>query len=151
MAKPKVTVIIPVYNAEEYLEETLISVFNQSLKGLQIICVNDGSTDNSFEILKKYKSKLTILQTGNKGASVARNKALEVTKGTYVSFIDADDTIPENYLELLYKNIKESKADMVVTGFNFIQGGNTIKFMNPLQLGIYTTFTDKIKSLYILI
>ena len=148
MAKPKVTVIIPVYNAGQYLEETLASVFDQSLKGLQIICVDDGSTDNSFNILKKYEDKLVILQTENRGASAARNKALEVANGTYISFIDADDTIPYNYIELLYKNIKDSKADIVITGFNFMQGSNKVKFSNPLKEGIYNSFEDKIKSLY---
>lgn len=148
MTKPKITVIIPVYNAGKYLNKMLTSVFKQSLKELQIICVDDGSTDNSSKILKKYEDKLIILQTNNEGASVARNRALEVATGTYISFIDADDTIPKNYLELLYKNIKSSRADVVVTGFNFIQDSNTLRFTNPLASGVYTTFADKIKSLY---
>ena len=148
MAKPKITVVVPVYNAGKFLDECLTSILNQTLNGSQIICVNDGSTDNSDEILKKYESKITILQTDNKGASVARNKALELVEGTYTIFLDADDTIPENYLEFLYKEAKESKVEVVVTGFNYIHGSSSIKFKNPLPVGIYKDFSDKLKSLY---
>lgn len=148
MAKPKVTVVVPVYNAEIYLEECLASIFDQTLKDIQIICVDDGSTDNSFKILWKYNDKITVLSTHNKGASHARNIAFELVKGTYTAFLDADDTIPKNYLEVLYKEAKVSKADVVVTGFNFIRGNFFMKFKNSLAVGTYTTFSDKLRSLY---
>ena len=148
MAKPKVTVIVPVYNAGKFLNKCLDSILGQTLKNFQVICVNDGSTDNSCEILKEYENKITLLQTNNEGASIARNKALALAEGTYTIFLDADDTIPEDYIESLYQEAKNSKADIVITGFNYIHGSSSIKFKNPLPVGIYKDFSDKLKSLY---
>lgn len=148
MAKPKVTVIIPVHNTEKYLEECLNSIFSQTLKDVQIICVDDGSSDNSFGILYDNKDKITLIQTDNKGASVARNEAFKLAKGSYTAFLDADDTIPEDYLEGLYKEAKRSKADIVITGFNFNRGTSVIKFRNPLPVGLYSDFSDKLRALY---
>ena len=96
----------------------------------------------------KYKKKMTVLSTYHKGASHARNLAFELAEGTYTSFLDADDTIPEDYLELLYKEAEISKADVVVTGFNFIRGNSKIRYTNPLAVGTYMNFSDKLKSLY---
>lgn len=149
MAKPKVTVIIPVYNAGEHLEECLTSVFKQTFdKGVQLICVDDGSIDRSFEILKKYEDKMTLLQMNNGGASSARNKGFELAEGTFTIFLDADDSIPEDYLEILYKEAKENKADIVVTGFNYRRGQACVPFKSPLPIGNYTKFSDKLGSLY---
>lgn len=148
MAKPKISVIIPVHDAGNYLEACLKSVLKQTLKGIQVICVDDGSTDNSFEILNNYKDDIIILQTDNKGASSARNKAFEIADGVYTAFLDADDSIPKDYLELLYREAKDKKADIVITGFNYIRGEASVKFNNPLLVGTYTEFSDKLKSLY---
>lgn len=148
MAKPKVTVIIPVHNTEKYLEECLNSIFNQTLKDIQIICVDDGSSDNSYGILYDNQDRITLLQTDNKGASCARNEAFKLAKGSYTAFLDSDDTIPENYLESLYTEAKRSKADVVITGFNFNRGTSVTKFKNPLPVGIYSDFSDKLKALY---
>lgn len=90
----KISVIIPVYNAKLYIAECLNSVINQSLKELEIICVDDGSTDNSLEILKEFASKdsrISVLKQKNSGAAVARNKGLEIAKGDFVAFLDSDD------------------------------------------------------------
>ena len=76
MAKPKVTIIVPVHNAGKFLNKCLDSILNQTLKSFQVICVNDGSVDNSYEILKEYENKITVLQTNDEGASIARNRAL---------------------------------------------------------------------------
>ena len=91
---PKVSVIIPVYNVEKYLKQCLDSVVNQTLKDIEIICVNDGSTDNSLEILEEYAQKdnrIIIISQENQGQSVARNIALEKATGEYVGFVDSDD------------------------------------------------------------
>ena len=89
----KVSVIIPVYNAEEFLEKSLNSVLNQSLKDIEIICINDGSTDNSLNILEEYSKKynLIIMNQKNSGSGIARNEGIKVSKGKYVSFLDSDD------------------------------------------------------------
>lgn len=91
---PKISIIIPVYNAEKYLYDCLDSLINQTLKNTEIICIDDGSTDNSYEILCEYAAKdnrFIILQQENKGAGAARNKGMEIAKGEFLAFLDADD------------------------------------------------------------
>ena len=103
---PKVSVIIPVYNVEKYLRECIDSVVNQTLKDIEIICIDDGSTDNSVNILKEYASKddrFIILEQANQGAGAARNKGLDIAQGEFVAFMDGDDLYPNNnVLEKLY-------------------------------------------------
>ena len=93
---PKISVIIPVYNVEKYLAECLTSVVNQTFKDIEIICVNDGSTDNSPKILEEFAqkdSRIKIINQENQGLSAARNTGLDVATGEYVSFIDSDDFV----------------------------------------------------------
>lgn len=114
----KISVIIPVYNTSQYLEKCLNSVINQSLKEIEIICVNDGSTDNSLEILKKYEEKdnrIKIINKKNGGLTSARNKAINITSGEYCLNVDSDDWIKENYLEKIYLKAKEQNLDMLIT------------------------------------
>lgn len=117
---PTISVIIPVYNTEKYLENCLKSVVNQSYKNLEIIIVNDGSTDNSLKICKEFaaiNSRIQIISKGNGGISSARNLGLEKCSGDYVSFIDSDDWIhPETYQKLIPFLI--NPVDLVV--FNFL-------------------------------
>jgi len=114
---PEVSVIIPVYNAENYLEDCLDSVVNQTLKDIEIICVNDGSTDNSLNILKEYQRKddrIKIINQENHGAGVARNQGLKVAKGKYLSILDADDFFELNMLELMHKKALKTGADITI-------------------------------------
>ena len=116
--QPKVSVIIPVYNVEKYLRECLDSVVNQTLKDIEIICVDDGSTDNSLNILKEYAQKddrINILTQKNQGSASARNTALSLAKGKYIGFIDSDDYISKNYFESLYNSAKKHNADICAT------------------------------------
>ena len=111
-----VSVIVPVYNGEKYLNQCLDSISNQTLKDIEIICINDGSTDNTSSILKKYSSKdnrFKIITTENRGQGCARNSALNEAIGEYISFVDADDWIESDSLELLYKKAKSDDLDMV--------------------------------------
>lgn len=114
---PKVSVIIPVYNVAPYLKRCLDSVVNQTLKDIEIICVNDGSTDGSIEILKEYAlndDRIKIIDLPqNEGVSIARNKGLEKACGEFIGFIDSDDYIDLNYYEELYKKAKETNVDIV--------------------------------------
>ena len=118
--KVKISVIIPVYNAEKYLEECLESVIKQTIKDIEIICVDDGSTDQSRTILMNYAkqdSRIVVLQQENKGAGIARNRALDKATGQYVAFMDSDDSYPENIiLEHLYNAAQEHDA-MIVGGY----------------------------------
>ena len=94
MNQIKVSVIVPVYNAQQYLKDTLDTILGQSLKSIEIICVDDGSSDESLSILKDYQNKdsrLTVLTQQNQYAGVARNNGLNIARGKYVVFWDADD------------------------------------------------------------
>lgn len=113
---PKVSVIIPVYNVEEYLRECLDSVVNQTLKEIEIICVDDGSTDSSLEILKEYAKKdnrITVITQQNLHAGVARNAGLAVAKGEYVHFLDSDDWIEKETYSKLYVLVSEKKCNII--------------------------------------
>ena len=124
--QPKVSVIIPVYNVEKYLRECLDSVVNQTLKDIEIICVNDGSTDNSLEILKEYEkqdSRIKIIDKKNEGVAAARNDGIRIANGEFVCFIDPDDYYPlVDILEDLYTNAKQNNV--------YICGGEFSCFTN---------------------
>lgn len=113
--KPLISVIIPVYNVQDYLERCLNSVINQTYKNIEIILVNDGSKDNSQSIcenyLKKYKN-IRIINQENKGLSAARNIGVECSMGEYIVFIDSDDYVDTNYVEYLYKLLVDNEADI---------------------------------------
>ena len=114
---PLVSVIIPVYNVEHYLRQCLDSVGAQTLSDIEIICVNDSSTDGSLDILEDYAkkdSRIQVVTQPNGGAGAARNKGLSMAKGKYLSFLDSDDFFEPDMLELAYKKAEEDKADFVV-------------------------------------
>lgn len=123
MAQPLVSVLIPVYNVEEYLERCLDSVLNQSLTRIEVICVNDGSTDKSLEILKKYQendSRVIIVSKENGGLPSARNAGIERARGEYIGFVDSDDYVQPDMFEKLYNTAKREKSDVVVCGANIL-------------------------------
>jgi glycosyltransferase involved in cell wall biosynthesis len=110
MNQPLVSVIIPLYNSERHIAETLDCIYNQTYSNIEVIVIDDGSEDNSYEIANSLKNKNTIvLRQSNKGASAARNRGLNVAKGKYIQYLDADDLISSNKIEnqvnLLEKNI----------------------------------------------
>lgn len=116
--KPLVSIIVPVYNTEEYLDECLDSLVNQTLRSIEIICIDDDSTDNSLNILKKYSKNddriVLIKNKSNKGQSISRNIGLSIAKGEYVAFLDSDDRIEENAYEQLYNFARDHDHDLVV-------------------------------------
>lgn len=115
----KISIIIPVYNAEKYLGQCLDNLLNQTLKEFEIICVNDGSTDNSLEILKKYKNidkRIQVYSQENSYAGVARNSGMRKAKGKYLLFLDADDFFECELLEKLYEKCEDTKADIAICG-----------------------------------
>lgn len=115
-----VSVIIPVYNVEKYLRKCLDSVMHQTLQNFEVIIVNDGSTDSSLEIIdeysKKYPNKVRAFNKKNGGLSSARNFALEKSRGEYITFLDSDDYLDEDYLERLFTEAKLNNSDMVCSG-----------------------------------
>jgi len=112
---PKVSVIIPVYNTEKYLKKCLNSIINQTLKDIEIICINDGSTDNSLKILENYAQKddrIIIQNQKNSGAGSARNKGISLARGECLYFIDSDDFVDITLLEKMYNQITKTNADI---------------------------------------
>ena len=110
----KISVIVPVYNAEEFLSETLSSIQSQSIQDIEIVCVDDGSKDNSAKIIKekqKRDCRIRYEYQLNQGAGGARNRGIEISKGEFIAFMDADDSYPNVYtLENLYTAAIENKA-----------------------------------------
>lgn len=90
MNMPKVSVIIPTFNSEQFIEQTIDSVFNQSYKDFELIVVDDGSTDGTDKIISRYKNRITYIRKKNEGISVARNMGITQTQGEYIAFIDHD-------------------------------------------------------------
>ena len=114
---PKISIIIPVYNTKKYLRKCLDSVINQTLKEIEIICINDASTDSSKQILEEYSSKdkrIKIINNDhNLGQSLTRNKGLDVAKGEFIGFVDSDDYIEPQTYEISYINAKNDNVDIV--------------------------------------
>lgn len=118
---PIVSVIIPCYNIEKYLRQCLDSVVNQTLRNIEIICVDDGSSDNTLEILKEYEKKddrFKIISQKNGGAGAARNNGLRMATGKYLSFLDSDDFFELDMLEMAYESAEKYQADFVVFDSN---------------------------------
>ena len=155
---PKVSVIIPIYNVASYLPRCLDGLLNQTLTDIEIILIDDCSTDNSLEIAlnrAKTDNRIKVIASEkNQGAAVARNKGLDIAQGEYLGFIDPDDTIDLNYYEELYKKAKETNADIVkcqlimidvdnkryVSGLNdIIRKGSKYNFSYEWTCGLYKT------------
>ena len=145
---PKISVIIPVYNTEKYLSRCLDSVVNQTFKDLEIICVNDGSTDNSNEILDRYASKdnrITVINQKNGGLSAARNTGLRHASGQYIGFVDSDDWIDIDYYECLIGLAEKNNADIVMAGMRVVDQDNISDNTTPNM--VTNNFVRKIKNL----
>lgn len=119
MDKTKVSIIVPVYNVENYLERCLDSLVNQTLSEVEIICIDDGSTDASAEILEQYEKEfhnIVVIKQKNKGVSIARNNGINIAHGEYIAFVDSDDYVEEDMCEEAYQLAKKHSADIVVYG-----------------------------------
>lgn len=118
---PEVSVIVPVYNVEKYLEKCLNSLVNQTLENIEIIVVNDGTKDNSEKIIEKFKEmypeKIVYLKKGNGGLSDARNYGMPYAKGEYIAFLDSDDYVEKDMYKEMYEIAKKEDSDMVECDF----------------------------------
>ncbi|MFC7062333.1 glycosyltransferase [Halobacillus seohaensis] len=117
---PKVSIIVPIYNAELYLNKCLDSLVNQTFEDIEIICINDGSVDGSKEIMVEYSNRdnrIKICEQKNSGVSAARNNGIDVAKGKYVMFVDSDDWIDEKMCEITFNIAEEERADVVKTSY----------------------------------
>ena len=117
--KPKFSIIVPVYNVRDYLGICMESLINQTIKDIEIICVNDGSTDDSLEILQQYAEKdyrIKVCDKVNGGSSSARNLGLDEAEGEFILFVDSDDVLEKNACDRLYMEILQTGADIIVFG-----------------------------------
>ena len=122
-----VSVIIPIYNAEQHLEKCIESVINQKFNDFELLLINDGSTDSSGKICDNYVKRdhrIKVFHKENGGVSTARNLGIEKARGEWVTFIDADDKIESNYFDII---TDVSDADLIVQGFKYFQDGVIIK------------------------
>lgn len=149
MKFPKVSIILPIYNVEKYLERCMDSLLNQTLKDIEIIMVDDGSPDTCPKMCDEYAlrdSRIKVVHKMNAGLGYARNSGLEVATGEYVAFVDSDDFVDIRIYETLYHIASEKKSDVVFCGFikEFAQGA----FMSVSECSEYTEYTgNEIKQL----
>lgn len=145
--KHKVSVIVPFYNVENYIGDCLESIIGQTYDNLEIILVDDGSTDNSLKIAKDYREKdkrITILQEENSGQSVARNKALDVASGDYLLFVDADDFIAGNMVRMMLLAAEKTGSDVVCCQWNRVYGDDITTPSTLVRSGI--VYRDKLMN-----
>ena len=129
----RVSVIVPIYNMESYIQQCLDSLIAQTYQDFELIIVDDGSTDQSGEICERYQSKfqnVNIIHKKNEGLIIARIEGLRKAKGKYIAFVDADDWIDADFLELLVTKIEENQADMVAMGYVKEEKTRTEKVLN---------------------
>lgn len=131
---PLISIIIPVYNTANYLEECITSLLQQSYTNCEFIFINDGSTDGSLDILEKYKTidaRIIVIDQENQGVSVARNQGLAIAKGTYIGFVDSDDWIEKDMYATLLKAIENHSCDLVLSNMkSFLNGKEYISTYN---------------------
>lgn len=151
MQKPLISVIVPVYNAAEYLPACLDSICNQTLQELEIIIVDDGSTDRSGEIADEYAAndtRIHVIHQKNAHLSAARNTGLSVVKGNYVSFIDADDWIDKDMLETMYQMVESKALDLIVTGVCVEYPKENRSYYQRIESYMEARSREEIKALY---
>lgn len=143
-----VSIIVPVYNSSRYLERCVDSLLRQSEGDIEIILVNDGSTDGSKEICDKYSisdKRITVIHQENAGASVARNSGLAVAKGEYISFVDSDDCVDADYIRSMSTAMKNTNCDMVITGRTQIKLDGSTNVIVPPALAMHD---DEIREIF---
>lgn len=126
-----VSIVVPIFNSQKYLKDVVDRIVNQTYKDLEIILVNDGSTDNSSNICKSYQkkdSRVIVINKDNGGLSSARNVGTKIATGEYIAYIDSDDLISKNYIEYLINNLKSSNADLSICGVRTFKDGTTPVF-----------------------
>ncbi len=136
----KVSVVLPVYNGEQYLEKSIVSVLSQTYMNFELIIVNDGSTDGSGSVCDKFSkkdSRIKVVHKKNEGLICARITGIEAASGSYIAFVDADDWVDETFLEHLIKPVEAAGADIVISGCISEVNGISIRTPNLIPAGIY--------------
>ncbi|MEY0337039.1 glycosyltransferase family 2 protein [Providencia stuartii] len=152
MSSFKVSVIVPVYNAENYIESALSSLLMQSLDDIEIIIINDGSTDNSLSLIKKLldrnvngKKHITLISRENKGVAATRNQGLKIAQGDYIIHFDSDDWVDKNWLKILYEKAIEDNSDIVICDYYSVYNKKKIY----TQQQVHSSILENIKLLLV--
>ena len=145
-----ISIIVPVYNVENYLEECIKSIINQTFKNFELILVNDGSTDKSGDICDEFcllDNRIKVIHKKNEGISDTRNKGIKNARGRYILFVDSDDYIHPQTCDILYKNIEQYKADLAVFNFTRTKKSYYYKNINNKLTDYKIDEIDKFKAL----
>lgn len=138
----KITIIVPVYNTEQYLSKSLDSIVNQTYSNLEIIVIDDGSTDNSGIICDEYSkkdSRIKVIHQQNKGLSAVRNVGINASEGEYITFVDSDDIVSSEFIKLLYTTLKKYDTDISMCGYKRIYEHSLISENETYTDGVFTT------------
>lgn len=149
MDKDKISVIVPVYNTKEYIEDCVKSILSQTYKKIELILVDDGSTDGSADIcdmFKRFDKRVIVVHKRNEGVSAARNDGLNIASGEYFAFVDSDDIIEPNMYELLIKSIQENRTELAMCK---IKCGDKIKNIKYDEVNINNLNGQKLKNLFL--
>ena len=129
--EPKVSIIVPIYNAEKYIDKCINSILDSTLKEIEVILINDGSKDNSKKVIEKYAKKdqrIKVINQENSGPAVARNNGIKAARGIYIGFVDSDDTIEKTMFKELYDLADINQCQLAMSGYNEINVSNNTKF-----------------------
>lgn len=144
----EITIIIPIYNAKTLIKKCLLSICNQSFEKIEILCIDDGSTDDTCSVIEEINdSRITLVKLKHFGVSHARNVGLTLAKGVYVQFLDADDTLEPDCCKIAYETAKKYDADCVFFGANFISSSNVPEWMlayTDIKQAFYPHFEDSV-------
>lgn len=145
MSHPLISVIIPIYNVEQYVSQCIDSIINQTYRNIQVILVDDGSCDASADICDRYAlldDRIYVIHKINEGVSVARNVGIDVSRGEFIIFIDADDWLDTSALKNLVTIIEEQSADVVTCDFNIVTESNSARYSRNIISGNSTEFLN---------
>ncbi len=141
-----ISIVVPIYNVEKYLDDCIKSIIGQTYKNIEIILVDDGSTDKSGEVCEnyaKYDKRIKVIHKENGGLSDARNEGLKIANGQYITFIDSDDYVNEEFVEILYKSIKKYNADISICNYDLIEEKSTYRKENKKNIKDITQLDNK--------
>ena len=137
----KVSIIVPVYNSEQYISKCLDSILGQTYKNIELIIINDGSKDNSLNICKKYyennKNIIKLINNKNQGVAKTRNDGIKISTGKYIMFIDNDDFIDKDYIEKYVRSIENNNSDIVIGGYRRVNTKNKTLFTKIMKNEVY--------------
>lgn len=151
MRDPLISVVVPVYNVEAYLDRCLNSIVHQTYRNLEIILVNDGSTDKSPQICEKWAGKdarIRVIHQDNAGAGMARNTGIKHANGAYICFFDSDDYVAANAIERAYEVAKREAVEIVVFGFTRVENGRAV--FQKIPRSVETVYRDeRVRSVFL--